>query len=50
MHRFDDLWTDTVSYAELRQHQRALTRRYPIYPLDPALNFPPRQNYRDRAR
>ena len=39
--KFDDLWTDTTSYGNYANITGPLTRRYPIYTKDPALNFPP---------
>lgn len=39
--KFDDLWTDTVNYANYANITGALTRRYPVFPKDPELNFPP---------
>jgi phosphatidylserine/phosphatidylglycerophosphate/cardiolipin synthase-like enzyme len=47
MTKFDNLWTDTTNYANLA-NVSALTRNYPTYPMDPALNFPPDQDYQDR--
>ena len=37
----DDMWTDTVNYGNYANITGALTRRYPTFPLDPELNFPP---------
>jgi phosphatidylserine/phosphatidylglycerophosphate/cardiolipin synthase-like enzyme len=51
MRRFDDLWistTEFANYANIPANQ-PLTRLYPIYPIDPQLNFPPDDSYRDRA-
>jgi hypothetical protein len=39
--QMDNLWTDTVNYANYANITGPLTRRYPTYPIDPALNFPP---------
>ncbi|HET7218223.1 MAG TPA: phospholipase D-like domain-containing protein [Vicinamibacterales bacterium] len=47
MTKFDNLWTDTVHFANLA-NVTALTRSYPTYAIDPALNFPPDQDYQDR--
>jgi PLD-like domain len=47
MTKYDDLWTNTTHYANLA-NVGAVTRRYPTYPLDPELNFPPDQDYQDR--
>jgi phosphatidylserine/phosphatidylglycerophosphate/cardiolipin synthase-like enzyme len=49
MQRFDDLWTDTTSYANYANITGALKRRYPSYPIAPELNFPPSVSYRTRA-
>ena len=48
MTKFDDLWTDTAHFASLA-NVSALTRSYPTYPIDPALNFPPDQDFQDRV-
>ena len=47
MTKYDDLWTNTTHYANLA-NVGAVTRRYPTYPLDPELNFPPDQDYENR--
>jgi phosphatidylserine/phosphatidylglycerophosphate/cardiolipin synthase-like enzyme len=47
--RFDSSWIDTVSFANYANIQAPLARRYPIFPQDPALNFPPGQSYASRA-
>ena len=39
--KYDDLWTDTVNYANYGNITGPLTRVYPTFPIDPALNFPP---------
>jgi hypothetical protein len=49
MQRFDDLWTDTRSYADYANISVAPGRRYPGYPIAPELNFPPSVSYRARA-
>jgi phosphatidylserine/phosphatidylglycerophosphate/cardiolipin synthase-like enzyme len=49
MQRFDDLWTDTTSYANYANIAGGLKRRYARYPIAPELNFPPLVSYRDRA-
>ena len=48
MQRFDDLWTDTTSYASYA-NVTALRRSYGGFALSPELNFPPSVSYRDRA-
>src|SRR5215217_7627361 len=47
MTKFDDLWTNTSHYADLA-NVSARTRHYPTFAIDPALNFPPDQDYQDR--
>lgn len=47
--KFDDAWTDTASYANYANITGPLTRVYPIYTIDPELNFPPSQDYGKRA-
>jgi phosphatidylserine/phosphatidylglycerophosphate/cardiolipin synthase-like enzyme len=47
--RFDDLWTNTTSYAHLANITTPPVRHYPIYPKDPSLNFPPAEDYGARA-
>jgi hypothetical protein len=49
MRRFDDVWTDTTSYGDYANVIGAPARRYPLYSVDPDLNFPPEQSYRARA-
>jgi hypothetical protein len=49
MQRYDDLWTNTTSYANYANVTGALQRRYPSFPISPELNFPPSVSYRDRA-
>jgi phosphatidylserine/phosphatidylglycerophosphate/cardiolipin synthase-like enzyme len=39
--RYDDLWTNPIAYGNLANISGPLTRRYPTYPIDPALNFLP---------
>jgi phosphatidylserine/phosphatidylglycerophosphate/cardiolipin synthase-like enzyme len=49
MTRFDDVWTDTASFAGYANVPGALVRRYPQYPIAPELNFVPWQNFRSRS-
>ncbi len=46
---FDSSWIDTTSYVNYANISGSLTRHYPVYTLDPDLNFPPSQNYATRA-
>ena len=49
MRKFDDLWTSTTEFANFANVTGPLTRSYPTYAIDPDLNFPPDNSYRDRA-
>jgi hypothetical protein len=49
MTRFDDLWVSTTEFADYANVTPPLTRSYPVYPIDPELNFPPEDSYRTRA-
>jgi len=49
MTKFDDLWTSTTEFADYANITAPLTRSYPVYPIDPELNFPPDDSYRTRA-
>jgi phosphatidylserine/phosphatidylglycerophosphate/cardiolipin synthase-like enzyme len=46
--KYDDIWTTTSGYSNY-SNAASPTRRYPTYPIDPELNFPPYENYRTRA-
>src|ERR1051326_5162042 len=39
--KYDDLWTDTVDYTDYGNINAPLSRKYPTYPINPELNFPP---------
>src|SRR5829696_5803531 len=39
--KYDDLWTDTVNYADFGNITGPLARKYPTFAIDPELNFPP---------
>lgn len=49
--KFDDSWTDVVSYQDYANITPPLARSWPTYPIDPELNFPPgsTQSYGNRA-
>ena len=47
--KFDDLWVSTTEFANYANISGPLVRSYPIYPIDPQLNFPPDDSYRARA-
>ena len=49
MRKFDDLWTSTTEFADYANVAGPLARSYPLYSIDPELNFPPDQSYRTRA-
>lgn len=39
--QMDNLWTDNVNYSNYGNITGPLTRRYPTFPINPDLNFPP---------
>ena len=47
----DNMWTDTSAYGNYANVSGPLTRRYPTFPIDPELNFPPggTQDFYDRT-
>jgi hypothetical protein len=47
--RFEDLWTDTTNFRTFGNITGPLVRRYPLYPLDPSMNFVPLEDFSDRA-
>jgi hypothetical protein len=47
--KFDDLWTSTTEFSNYANISGPLVRVYPISPIDPQLNFPPDDSYRERA-
>jgi len=47
--RFDSSWIDTTNFQNYANVNGPLARRYPIFPQDAALNFPPSQSYANRA-
>jgi regulation of enolase protein 1 (concanavalin A-like superfamily) len=49
MTKFDDAWTDTTNYANFANATTGLTRHYATFPIDPELNFPPGQDFANRA-
>lgn len=46
--KYDDVWATRSGYATYA-NVTSLARRYPVFPKDPELNFPPSENYRTRA-
>src|SRR3954470_1005330 len=49
MTKFDDMWTSTTEFVNYANITAPLVRSFPVYPIDPELNFPPDEGYRDRA-
>ena len=45
---FDNIWTNTREYANYANVPPTLVRNYPTSPLDPRMNFPPKDSYQDR--
>src|SRR5687768_925055 len=39
--KFDDVWTNTIQYANFANISGPLTRKYPTSPINAELNFPP---------
>ncbi len=39
--KYDDVWTNTVQYANYANITGPLTRKYPTFAINPELNFPP---------
>jgi hypothetical protein len=39
--KFDDVWTNSLDYGDYANITGPLTRRYPTFPINPELNFPP---------
>ena len=47
--RFDDLWVDADRYRNFANVTQAPSRSYPVFPIHPAMNFPPLQDFANRA-
>ena len=47
--RFDDNWLDTTLFRNYANVTGPLVRKYPLYPIDPSMNFPPLQDFNLRA-
>jgi phosphatidylserine/phosphatidylglycerophosphate/cardiolipin synthase-like enzyme len=47
--RFDDVWTDNVTFVNFTPGMAAPVRHYPTYPIDPDMNFVPWENFRTRS-
>jgi phosphatidylserine/phosphatidylglycerophosphate/cardiolipin synthase-like enzyme len=39
--KYDDVWTNTLQYANFANITGPLTRKYPTFAINPELNFPP---------
>ena len=42
--RYDDIWTDTTLYGNYANIAGPLTRKYPTFPIDPAMDFLPNRD------
>ena len=49
MTKFDDMWISDTEFVDYANVIGPRTRNFPIYPIDPELNFPPDEGYRNRA-
>ena len=47
--KYDDIWTNTTSYANYANISGSLQRLHDTFPKDPELNFPPAESYASRA-
>jgi len=47
--RFDDRWVDTFEYRNFGNITGPVVRQYPMFPIDPSMNFPPLEDFADRA-
>jgi PLD-like domain len=47
--KFDDLWTNTTTYANYANITGPLVRRYPAFPQVSWMNFPPTQDFAART-
>jgi len=47
--RFDDRWIDTIEFKNTANITAPIARAYPLYPIDPSMNFPPLEDYANRA-
>src|SRR5205823_2319891 len=48
--KFDDRWTNTTRFVDFANITEPPTRKYPISPIDPDLNFVPDQQFENRLR
>ncbi len=49
MTKYDDMWTNTSSYANYANISSPLVRRYPTSTISPSLDFPPAEDYGARS-
>ena len=47
--KFDDTWINTTAFVNYANISGTLTREYPVYPIDPELNFVPFENFLKRS-
>ena len=47
--KYDDAWVSTSGYVNYANISGPLTRSHATYPIDPAMNFPPSQNFATRS-
>jgi phosphatidylserine/phosphatidylglycerophosphate/cardiolipin synthase-like enzyme len=47
--RFDDRWVDTSEYRNFGNITGPVVRQYPMFPIDPSMNFPPLEDFANRA-
>ena len=47
--KFDDYWVDTSAFRNFANVPATLVRSYPLYAIDPSLNFPPHQDFGPRS-
>jgi hypothetical protein len=47
--KFDDQWIETTNWVDYANITAPLTRRYPVSPKHPSLNFPPDESFRTRS-
>jgi len=47
--RFEDLWIDTLQYRNFGNITGPLVRQYPMYQIDPSMNFPPTEDFSYRS-
>jgi len=48
--KFDDTWVDPSVFANYANISGTLSRRYPLYPIDPSISFVPAENFSTRSK